>query len=121
MTKAEWGNKRTCPKCGTRFYDLGKDDPALCIDCGNEWVPEPILKTKQPVVREEAKPEETKDKAESESEESDDDLDIPAELDVDVEGDDDEEGDDVLVDISLDDEDADVNEIVEAAQVGDED
>ncbi|OYY67684.1 FYDLN acid domain-containing protein, partial [Sphingomonas sp. 28-63-12] len=27
MVKPEWGTKRTCPKCATRFYDLGKDDP----------------------------------------------------------------------------------------------
>ena len=27
MVKPEWGTKRTCPKCSTRFYDLGKDDP----------------------------------------------------------------------------------------------
>ena len=23
MVKPEWGTKRTCPKCSTRFYDLG--------------------------------------------------------------------------------------------------
>src|SRR3546814_16287549 len=34
MVKAEWGTKRTCPKCGTRFYDLGKEDPVTCIECG---------------------------------------------------------------------------------------
>jgi hypothetical protein len=27
MVKPEWGTKRTCTKCATRFYDLGKDDP----------------------------------------------------------------------------------------------
>ena len=27
MVKPEWGTKHGCPKCGTRFYDLGKDDP----------------------------------------------------------------------------------------------
>ena len=27
MVKPEWGAKHGCPKCGTRFYDLGKDDP----------------------------------------------------------------------------------------------
>ena len=25
MVKPEWGAKHSCPKCGTRFYDLGKD------------------------------------------------------------------------------------------------
>ena len=49
MVKAEWGTKRTCPKCGTRFYDLGKEDPVNCIACGIAWEPEPVLKSKQPM------------------------------------------------------------------------
>ena len=49
MVKAEWGTKRTCPKCGTRFYDLGKEDPVTCINCGIAWDPEPVLKSKQPL------------------------------------------------------------------------
>ena len=24
MVKPEWGAKRSCPKCGERFYDLGE-------------------------------------------------------------------------------------------------
>jgi uncharacterized protein (TIGR02300 family) len=49
MVKPEWGTKRTCPKCGTRFYDLGKQDPVGCIECGTIWEPEPVLKSKQPM------------------------------------------------------------------------
>ena len=49
MVKAEWGTKRTCPKCGTRFYDLGKEDPVTCLQCGVAWDPEPVLKSKQPL------------------------------------------------------------------------
>ena len=49
MVKPEWGTKRTCPKCSTRFYDLGKADPVHCIECGADWVPEPVLKSKQPL------------------------------------------------------------------------
>jgi uncharacterized protein (TIGR02300 family) len=49
MAKPEWGTKRTCPNCGTRFYDLGKEDPVTCIECGNTWTPEPVLKSKQPI------------------------------------------------------------------------
>ncbi|WP_106639737.1 TIGR02300 family protein [Allosphingosinicella vermicomposti] len=49
MVKAEWGSKRTCPKCATRFYDLGKDNPVTCIECGVSWEPEPVLKSKQPL------------------------------------------------------------------------
>ena len=55
MIKAEWGTKRTCPKCATRFYDLTKDDPVSCINCGYAWEPEPILKSKQPLPFEVAK------------------------------------------------------------------
>jgi len=36
VTKTDWGMKRTCPKCGSRFYDLGKN-PATCPKCGTEF------------------------------------------------------------------------------------
>ena len=49
MVKPEWGTKRTCPKCSTRFYDLGNDEPVTCIECGQQWMPEPVLKSKQPL------------------------------------------------------------------------
>src|SRR5205085_2303359 len=55
MVKPEWGTKRTCPKCATRFYDLGKDDPIHCINCGVAWQAEPVLKSKQPLPFEAAK------------------------------------------------------------------
>ena len=54
MVKPEWGTKRTCPKCSTRFYDLGNDDPVHCIECGLDFVPEPVLKSKQPLAFEAA-------------------------------------------------------------------
>ncbi|MBI0476247.1 TIGR02300 family protein [Sphingomonas sp. MA1305] len=72
MIKPEWGTKRTCPKCATRFYDLEKDDPVTCINCGTQWVPEPILKSKQPLPFEQAKPEGKE--ADSDLEGGDDDL-----------------------------------------------
>ena len=34
MPKEEWGTKRLCPHCATRFYDLNKD-PMTCPACGN--------------------------------------------------------------------------------------
>ena len=40
---------RQCPKCAERFYDLTKDDPVTCISCGNSFVPETVLKSKQPL------------------------------------------------------------------------
>ncbi|MGB3739294.1 MAG: TIGR02300 family protein [Pontixanthobacter sp.] len=69
MVKPEWGTKRSCPKCGTRFYDLTKEDPVTCIECGEEWTPEPVLKTKQPIPFEE----DTKKKTEADSDLADDD------------------------------------------------
>lgn len=97
MAKPEWGTKRSCPKCGTRFYDLGKDDPVTCIECGETWDPEPVLKSKQPI------PFEADDKKKKEGEADsdlggDDDLDDIGDIDesentpdsdVDLGGDDD--------------------------------
>ena len=72
MVKAEWGTKRACPKCNTRFYDLTNDDPVTCIACGYAWAPEPFLKSKQTQLFEPAKPvAKTEDAAGD-----DDDLDI---------------------------------------------
>jgi uncharacterized protein (TIGR02300 family) len=93
MVKAEWGTKHGCPKCGTRFYDLGKDDPVTCIECGAHWTPEPVLKSKQPIPFEEV----AKTKAAPETEDADlaeEDLDIDddgdsPDNDVDLGGDDD--------------------------------
>ncbi len=84
MAKPEWGSKRTCPKCGNRFYDLTKDDPVTCIACGNVWTPEPVLKSKQPMPYEEAK------KAEPEKQDADlsDDLDIDVDEDAEISPDD---------------------------------
>lgn len=61
MVKPEWGTKRTCPKCSTRFYDLGNDEPVTCISCGTAFVPEPVLKSKQPLPFEAAAPEKAKE------------------------------------------------------------
>ena len=63
MVKAEWGTKRTCPKCAARFYDLGNEEPVTCIECGTNWVPEPVLKSKQPMPFEAAETTKEKEKA----------------------------------------------------------
>ena len=81
MIKAEWGTKRSCPKCATRFYDLGKDDPVACINCGYAWMPEPVLKSKQPMPFEQIK------QGEVEPEVADAAADSDLDLDVDVDDD----------------------------------
>jgi uncharacterized protein (TIGR02300 family) len=34
MPKDEWGVKRLCPHCASRFYDLRRD-PMTCPECGH--------------------------------------------------------------------------------------
>jgi uncharacterized protein (TIGR02300 family) len=92
VIKAEWGSKRQCPKCGTRFYDLMHDDPVTCINCGNSWAPEPILKSKQTLPFEAAKAAtpEVEPALETDDLDIDADSDEPSEdADVDIGGDDD--------------------------------
>ena len=46
MAKPEWGKKRTCQSCGTKYYDLNKT-PMICPSCGVEFDPDILLKTKK--------------------------------------------------------------------------
>ena len=46
MAKPEWGKKRTCQSCGTKYYDLNKN-PIICPSCGVEFDPDILLKTKK--------------------------------------------------------------------------
>jgi len=92
MVKPEWGQKQSCPKCGTRFYDLGKGEPATCIDCGYSWTPEPVLKSKQPIPYEEIQKEKAIETADGDLAEEDLDIDDDGDSpdnDVDLGGDED--------------------------------
>ncbi|MCU0728537.1 MAG: TIGR02300 family protein [Sphingopyxis sp.] len=108
MIKPEWGTKRSCPKCATRFYDLGKEDPVSCINCGHAWMPESVLKSKQPMPFEQLKP----DAAEAVA----DDVAVDADLDLDVDVDDNNISPDNDVDLGGDDDLG-----VDAAADGDDD
>jgi len=97
MVKPEWGTKRTCPKCATRFYDLGKDSPVTCIACGVLWDPEPVLKSKQPLPYEEVAP--------KPSQVADSDLaQVDTDLDIDLDVDEDNDSPDNEVDLGVDDD-----------------
>lgn len=106
MAKPEWGTKRSCPKCGERFYDLGEDNPVTCIACGINWEPEPVLKSKQPLPFDTAKT--TKEKAAEVEDLDEEDLDI----DEDDEGNPDDE-----TDLGGDD---DLSEVTKSAEGGEE-
>ena len=89
MVKPEWGTKRTCPKCSTRFYDLGSEDPVHCISCGTDFVPEPVLKSKQPMAFEVAptakEPEKQDDDLAADDLAIDEDEEVSADEEVDLE------------------------------------
>ncbi|MBT7219812.1 MAG: TIGR02300 family protein [Alphaproteobacteria bacterium] len=78
MVSAELGQKRRCFSCGMKFYDFNKS-PITCPECGSEFDPENLLKSrrgktavKAAVVKPEAAAE---DDLEGESETKDDEFD----------------------------------------------
>ena len=44
MAKPEWGIKRICQSCATKFYDLGRS-PIACPQCGARFDPKALLKS----------------------------------------------------------------------------
>jgi uncharacterized protein (TIGR02300 family) len=61
VAKTEWGLKRICPSCGTRYYDM-KKNPPVCPSCGKAFDAESHLRTRKgraaPKAVEQAAPEE---------------------------------------------------------------
>jgi uncharacterized protein (TIGR02300 family) len=56
LAKPEWGSKRICPSCGTRYYDLMREQ-VICPKCNTPFDPEAFLKARRarpalPVERE---------------------------------------------------------------------
>ena len=46
MAKPEWGTKRICPSCGTRYYDLLRES-VICPKCSTPYDPEAFLKARR--------------------------------------------------------------------------
>src|SRR5271169_2745741 len=46
VAKLEWGTKRICPSCGTRYYDLLRE-PVICPNCSTPYDPEAFLKSRR--------------------------------------------------------------------------
>jgi uncharacterized protein (TIGR02300 family) len=59
VAKPEWGTKRICPSCGTRYYDLLRE-PVICPKCSTPYDPEAFLKSRRarpiPPVEKELEP-----------------------------------------------------------------
>ena len=109
MGKPEWGQKRACPGCGSRFYDL-MHDPITCPNCGATVDPTAFSKTRRsrtvPVKRV-AQPTATAETATV--------ADEPAKVAEVV--DDEEDDKDIIEDASeLGEDENDVSEVVEGAE-----
>ncbi len=46
MAKPEWGTKRICPSCGTRYYDLLREQ-VICPKCSTPYDPEAFLRARR--------------------------------------------------------------------------
>ncbi len=49
MPKDEWGVKRLCPHCASRFYDL-KRDPMTCPECSHTFSAESLVASRGRVM-----------------------------------------------------------------------
>ena len=107
MPKDEWGVKRLCPTCSTRFYDL-RHDPMTCPTCGSVFSVESLSAVKPKALR----PEKLKAYCERMTETVD--LEDLPEIDTDDEG---IEGDEDLDDEILEDEEDNVD-LEDIADVG---
>ena len=106
MPKEEWGVKRVCPNCSTRFYDLQRD-PMTCPSCGHSVALDVLLgnKTKPAVADRSAKAQKEEVVEEDEDVLEDDDADVDLGDDV-LEDDDDDTVDlDDITDVAADDDD----------------
>ena len=52
MAKPEYGMKRICPNCGSKYYDLNRS-PILCPKCGANFDPVAAMKARPAAVADE--------------------------------------------------------------------
>ncbi len=82
MPKDEWGLKRACPSCATRFYDLQRD-PMTCPSCGATFTAESLLAGKsRPARVEKAKPAAAATRGAQEVEADDEVIDADTDADI---------------------------------------
>lgn len=107
MPKEEWGTKRLCPHCATRFYDL-QNDPMTCPACGASFTVESLTDGRARHLS----PEKSSKATESQNDVIDDDDDL----------DDDDSGDldDDLLDEDDDDDDVSLDDIADVSDESDD-
>lgn len=108
MAKPEWGTKRLCQSCATKFYDFGRS-PIVCPKCGSQFDPESVLKSRRrppPKAPKVAKP------APAPAEEEED-LELEESEDEDLDLEDDSDDDDSVIEDTSDlGDDEDVSDVV---------
>ena len=112
MAKPEWGLKRTCQSCGTRFYDMLRS-PIVCPHCSAVYDPEAVLKTRRGRVAlavPDKKP--VKDELDIETVESE----VEADVGEVAEGEEAEEEEDLIEDTSELGEDEDVAQVIDKVE-----
>lgn len=127
LAKPEWGLKRTCLNCGTRFYEVQRN-PIICPSCETEFDPLALVRPKRARAAAAQTKSKTKEKTAPEEgvpeeegllvDEEDEALDVGSELNLSEDSDDDiladdEDGQDL-------DDDPDVSEALDNAKDGDE-
>lgn len=96
MPKDEWGVKRLCPHCASRFYDLQRD-PMTCPECGHTFTTESLVAGRGRTLISEKTPAKVKDDSDGLADDTDlDDDASDTDLDDDLLEDDDDD------DVSLD-------------------
>jgi uncharacterized protein (TIGR02300 family) len=77
LAKPEWGSKRVCQNCGTKFYDFHRE-PILCPSCGATYQADDALKPRrsrvEPKGRAAAKPAPAEEEDEAAAEEEAEDI-----------------------------------------------
>ncbi len=119
MAKPEWGVKRLCQSCATKFYDLGRS-PITCPQCGARFDPEALLKSRRSRPAAAPKPARPPAKALEVDETGRPDNELPDKSSIDPGGDDqalkdnadDEDDDSVIEDASELGGDADLSDVV---------
>ncbi len=108
MPKEEWGVKRLCPKCATRFYDL-QNDPMTCPSCESEFDLASIIDGGNKAAREKVKVKDDVVDVDPVIDDTDDLLDDDDDVDVDDDLLDDDDDDTValeeIADVAVDDDD----------------
>ena len=106
MPKEEWGTKRLCPHCGSRFYDL-QNDPMTCPVCATEFTVDSLAQGRSRSLVSEKTASKEQDQSDDLIEDDLDDDDSN-DVDDDLLEDDDDDGDvslDEIADVSNDDDD----------------